>query len=94
VVYLTHWFPARDRTRALAFFFVATPVAQIVSPKISNLLLKIGTTEVIDGVNVSHPLVLGMKGWQWVYVFWGIPAVLLGAVVPFLLKDKPRTPRG
>jgi ACS family tartrate transporter-like MFS transporter len=90
VVYLTHWFPARDRTRALAFFFVATPVAQIISPKISNLLLKIGTTEIVDGVSIVHPLLFGLKGWQWVYIFWGIPAVLLGAVVFVLLKDKPR----
>src|SRR4051812_25307394 len=46
VIYLTHWFPARDRTRALSYFLVATPLAQIVSPKISNALLKIGTDEV------------------------------------------------
>ena len=25
IVYLTHWFPVRDRARALAYFFVATP---------------------------------------------------------------------
>ena len=45
IVYLTHWFPSRDRARALAWFFVATPIAQIVSPKLSNVLLKIGTDE-------------------------------------------------
>ena len=38
IVYLTHWFPARDRARALAWFFVATPVAQFVSPKLSYFL--------------------------------------------------------
>ncbi|HEY2946189.1 MAG TPA: MFS transporter, partial [Vicinamibacteria bacterium] len=42
IVYLSHWFSSRDRARALAYFFVATPIAQIVSPKISNALLKIG----------------------------------------------------
>lgn len=90
VVYLTHWFPVRDRTRALAAFFVATPVAQIISPKISNALLKIGTEETVNGVIVHHPEVAGMEGWQWVYVFWGIPAVFLGVAVLFLLKDRPR----
>lgn len=93
VVYLTHWFPARDRTRALAFFFVATPVAQIVSPKISNALLRIGTDEVVNGVAVHHPEVLGLEGWQWVYIFWGIPAVVLGIVVLLFLKDRPRDAR-
>ena len=89
IVFLTHWFPSRDRARALAYFFVATPIAQIVSPKISNLLLKIGTNETIDGVLIHHPAVLGMQGWQWVYIFWGIPAVILGILVLVFLTDKP-----
>jgi MFS transporter, ACS family, tartrate transporter len=90
IVYLTHWFPARDRTKALALFFVATPVAQIVSPKISNALLKIGTTEIVNGATVVHAPFLGLVGWQWVYIFWGIPAVVLGFVVVWWLKDRPR----
>ena len=89
IVYLTHWFPSRDRARALAFFFVATPVAQILSPKISNLLLLIGTDEVVAGALVHHPRVLGLSGWQWVYVGWGIPAVVMGVVVLFFLTDRP-----
>src|SRR5438067_454071 len=63
IVYLTHWFPVRDRTRALALFFVATPVAQIISPKISNALLTIGSDEIVNGVKVHHPAVLGLVGW-------------------------------
>ncbi len=90
IVYLTHWFPKRDRSRTLAYFFVATPLAMMISPKLSNLLLKIGTTEVVDGVTLHHDTVMGMTGWQWVYVFWGIPAVVLGFLVLFLLPDKPR----
>ena len=90
IVYLTHWFPARDRGRALAMFLIATPVAQIASPKISNALLKIGTDDVVNGVAVHHPELLGMEGWQWVYIFWGVPAVVLGVVVLFVLKDRPR----
>ena len=90
IVYLTHWFPARDRARALSCFLVATPVAQIVSPKISNALLKFGTDETINGVVVHRPELFGLEGWQCVYIFWGIPAVVLGVVVFFLLKDRPR----
>jgi ACS family tartrate transporter-like MFS transporter len=89
IVYLTHWFPSRDRARALAYFFVATPIAQFVSPKISNLLLKIGTDETINGVVVHHPEVWGLEGWQWVYIAWGIPAILLGFAVLALLTDRP-----
>jgi ACS family tartrate transporter-like MFS transporter len=90
IVYLTHWFSARDRTRALAFFFVGTPVAQIISPKISNAILKIGSDEVINGTTVHHPQWLGLQGWQWLYMLWGIPAIVLGVMVLVGLKDRPR----
>ncbi len=82
VVYLTHWFPSRDRARALATFIIATPFAQIISPKISNWLLAIG--------HGDQPPVLGMVGWQWVYVFWAVPAVVLGFCVYFWLVDRPK----
>jgi ACS family tartrate transporter-like MFS transporter len=93
IVYLTHWFPSRDRARALAYFFVATPIAQAVSPKLSNLLLRIGTDEVVGGAVVHHPAWLGLVGWQWIYVAWGIPAVLLGLVALFALTDWPQQAR-
>ena len=89
IVYLTHWFPSRDRAKALSYFLIATPFAQVLSPKISNALLKIGTTEVVNGQNLVHPPVFGMVGWQWVYVFWAIPAVIMGGIVLFMLTDKP-----
>ena len=89
IVYLTHWFPGRHRGRALAYFLVATPMAQIISPKISNWLLKMGTTEIVDGVAIHHATAFGLKGWQWVFVGWGIPAVVMGAVVLLFLTDRP-----
>ena len=90
VVYLTHWFPGRDRAKALAFFFVATPVAQVITPNISFALLKIGTDEVVNGVAIHHPEVWGLEGWQWIYIVWGLPAVILGVVVLFMMPDHPR----
>jgi MFS transporter, ACS family, tartrate transporter len=81
IVYLTHWFPARDRTKALSYFFIGTPVAQIVSPKICNALLPIG--------NNGNPEFLGLEGWQWIYIVWGLPAVILGIVVLIYLTDRP-----
>jgi MFS transporter, ACS family, tartrate transporter len=93
IIYLTHWFSRRDRTRALSYFIVATPFAQIISPKISNAILKIGTDEVINGVSIHHPEVLGLEGWQWVYIAWGLPAVILGVMVLFYLPDRPRQAR-
>ena len=93
IVYLTHWFPVKDRARALAYFFVATPIAQIIGPLLSSLLLPIGTDETIKGVTIHHPEVWGLEGWQWVYIAWGIPAVVLGFMVLFLLVDRPAQAR-
>lgn len=117
IVYLTHWFPVRDRAKALAYFLIATPVAQMVNPKVSNLLLKIGTHEIdgrivvpadpsaaidaatrwvkmgtqqiVEGTPIFHPQVLGLVGWQWVYIFWALPAIFLGIWVLFFLTDRP-----
>lgn len=93
IVFLSHWFSTRDRARALATFMVATPVAQVISPKISNALLTIGTTETVNGVVVHHPELLGLEGWQWIYILWGVPAVILGVVILFWLPDKPHQAR-
>jgi ACS family tartrate transporter-like MFS transporter len=91
IVYLTHWFPARDRARALAYFLVATPIAQIISPKISSAILVIGTDETLPtGQMIHHPEVWGLDGWQWVYIVWGLPAIALGIIVFFALTDHPR----
>jgi ACS family tartrate transporter-like MFS transporter len=75
LVYLTHWFPSRDRARATAAFLIATPFAQIVSPKISGAMLKMDA--------------LGLRGWQWMFISWGVPAVILGLVVFLGLTDRP-----
>lgn len=85
IVYLTHWFPSRDRTRALAWFLIATPIAQMIGPPLSDQLMPIG-----EGSNAP---VMGLLGWQWVYIAWGIPAVILGFVVLALLTDRPKHAR-
>lgn len=90
IVYLTHWFTSRDRAKALSYFLIATPIAQMLSP-ISNWLLKFGTTEVLKtGETLVHPKLMGLVGWQWVYIFWAIPAIVLGVGVLWLLTDRPR----
>jgi ACS family tartrate transporter-like MFS transporter len=82
IVYLTHWFPRRDRTKTLAWFFIGTPVAAIIGPLISERIMTIGER--------GNPAVWGMVGWQWVFIVWGIPAVLLGILTLFYLTDRPR----
>jgi ACS family tartrate transporter-like MFS transporter len=81
IVFLTHWFPRRDRTKTLAWFFIGTPVAAIIGPPISERIMAIGEH--------GNPAVWGLVGWQWVFIFWGIPAVVLGFVVLAVLADRP-----
>ena len=85
IVYLTHWFPSRDRTKTLAWFFIGTPLAAIIGPPISGPIMTIGTK--------GNPPFLGMVGWQWVFIFWGIPAVILGILVLVFLTDRPSQAR-
>ena len=93
IVYLAHWFPRRDRARAMALFIMAAPVAQIVSPRLSYPLLRMGTTEVIGGETVVHAAFMGLAGWQWVFIVWGIPAVLFGIAILWLMTDRPADAR-
>ncbi len=90
IIFLTRWFPARDRARALALFLMATPIAQVVSPLVCNPLLKFGLTETIGGKVVTHAALFGMHGWQIVFLLWGMPAIVLGILVLTLLADWPR----
>jgi ACS family tartrate transporter-like MFS transporter len=33
---------------------------------------------------------LGLRGWQWLFILEGLPAVVMGAVTLFVLTDRPR----
>ena len=76
ILYLTYWYPAEYRGRFLAAFAIAVPVSTVIGAPISGLLLG------LDGV-------MGLRGWQWLFILEGIPSVLLGIVTWFYLTDKP-----
>ena len=75
IFYLTLWFPARERARAIASFVAATLVAGIVGGPISGALL------------TMHGA-WGLQGWQWLFLMEGLPAVLLGFAVLAYLPDR------
>ncbi|MBU6387443.1 MAG: MFS transporter [Planctomycetes bacterium] len=89
IVYLSHWFTQKDRARAISYFLIASPVAMIIGPWVSQWFIDIGRTVVVDGQTITHPAVFGLKGWQWIYIIWGIPAVLFGIYVLIGLTDRP-----
>ncbi len=76
VFYLTLWIPEARRGRIVAVFMAAIPVSALVGAPVGGALL--GT----EGL-------LGLHGWQWLFILEGVPAVLLGFVVLRALPDRP-----
>ncbi|HEY2398990.1 MAG TPA: MFS transporter [Steroidobacteraceae bacterium] len=76
VYYLSCWYPARLRARAIAAFLVAIPLSGIIGGPVSAALLG------LDGL-------LGTRGWQLLFIAEGLPAVLLGFAVLRYLPEKP-----
>ncbi|MBU5379237.1 MFS transporter [Pantoea septica] len=76
ILYLTYWIPAKYRARVIATFMVAIPAANFIGSPISGAILS------LDGW-------FGMRGWHWLFILEGIPAVLLGVAAFFVLSNRP-----
>ena len=74
--YLSTWFPSEYRTRIVAWFMVAIPISSVIGGPLSGALLS------MDGIG-------GLAGWQWLFIVEGLPVVLLGIAVLWLLPDRP-----
>jgi ACS family tartrate transporter-like MFS transporter len=76
IVYLTHWFRAADRAKAVAAFYAAMPLSYVVGSPIAGVFLGLSW--------------FGLRGWRWLFILEGIPAVILGLVTLYYLTDWPR----
>ncbi|MGA7807743.1 MFS transporter [Bradyrhizobium sp.] len=76
VLYFTYWFPYRFRGRVIAVLFLAGPIANALSNIASGAIL---------GMNG----VLGLHGWQWVFMIEAPPALILSFVVLRTMIDRP-----
>jgi ACS family tartrate transporter-like MFS transporter len=76
ILYLTYWFPARERARIVSLFMAAVPLATVFGGPLSGALLEM------------HGF-WGLAGWQWLFIIEGLPAVILGVIVLFFLDDRP-----
>ena len=72
IYYFTLWFPAQYRSRMVAILMMALPVSSVVGSPLSALLL------LTDGW-------FGMRGWHWLFIMEGLPAVLLGLACALIL---------
>jgi ACS family tartrate transporter-like MFS transporter len=76
IVYLSHWFRNRDRAKAIALFCAANPLSFVIGSPLAGYLLGISW--------------FGLRGWRWLFILEGLPAILFGIVTIFYLTDWPR----
>lgn len=76
ILYFTYWFPARHHARIVSGFMVSLPLGVALGSPVSTGLMS------LDGL-------LGVKGWQIMYIAEGLPTIALGAACFFVLTNKP-----
>jgi MFS transporter, ACS family, tartrate transporter len=78
IYYFAGWFPMACRGRAVSRIYIASSLASIVMGAISGSLLG------LDGT-------AGLRGWQWLFLVQGLPAVVLGLSLLRFLPAAPAT---
>ena len=76
IYYLTLWFPARMRARAVSRFYIALPLSSVVMGSLAGWLLGLGGK-------------LGLSGWQWLFLVEGLPTAIFSLVILKMLPDGP-----
>jgi ACS family tartrate transporter-like MFS transporter len=76
IYYLTLWFPARMRARAVSRFYVSLPLSSVVMGSVAGWLLGLGGK-------------LGLSGWQWLFLVEGLPTAVFSLVILKMLPDSP-----
>ena len=77
VVYLTHWFRATDRAKALGWIIGSgIPISQLIGSPFSAGLMTIHW--------------LGWSGWRWLLILEGAPAIVAGICTLLYLPDRPK----
>ena len=76
MLYLTYWFGREQRARATGYFLLGVCFANIIGGPLGAALMQ------LDGV-------WGWRGWQWMFMLEGLPAVFFAMVVWKKLPDRP-----
>jgi D-galactonate transporter len=77
ILYLTYWYPRAHRAGMVAFFMTAITLAGVIGGPLSGFILTR-----LAGVH-------GLAGWKWLYLLEGLPSVVVGVLVLFVLDDGP-----
>lgn len=82
VITLGRWFPSTRRGRIMALFMSAVPISGVLGGPISGWMLSHFTNGQA-----------GLASWQWLFLLQGVPTVLLGLGLLFVLEDDPSKAR-
>ena len=78
IYYLSRWFPARQRSRAISRFYIALPLSSVIMGSVAGGLLHLQGR-------------WNLAGWQWLFLIEGLPAIVLSIVFLLCLPDGPAT---
>jgi MFS family permease len=78
--FLTLWFPAARRGRVIGLFLSGVAISGLIGSPLSGLLLS------LDGL-------AGLRGWQWLFLLEGAPAIILAPLCLLYLQDGPHLAR-
>jgi Sugar phosphate permease len=78
VYYFTVFFPEKYRTKILGLFIIVQPLSNAVGSPISGLIL-----------NIENGW-FGFEPWQLLFILEGLPPIIIGLIIPFIIKNSPR----
>jgi MFS family permease len=76
ILFLSLWVPARHRGKILALFYLAQPLTSVLGAPLAGLL-------------TASNGILGLEGWRFMFLGVAIPAIVVGIIAWFYLKDRP-----
>jgi MFS family permease len=78
IYYLSTWFSKSERGIRIGLFYITSPLSGVIAGLLSYGILQ------MDGL-------VGLAGWQWLFMLEGIPSVILGILTAFVLPTSPET---
>jgi len=77
ILFLSLWVPAQYRGRILMLFYLAQPLTTVIGAPLAGALIQ------------QHGVFFGLEGWRFMFMGVAIPAIVVGVIAWFYLKDKP-----
>lgn len=77
ILFLSLWVPSQYRGRILMLFYLAQPLTTVIGAPLAGALIQ------------QHGTFFGLEGWRFMFMGVALPAIVVGVIAWFYLKDKP-----